>query len=389
MKAKRFFIPVLILAILWIVTGCGSNEKEVKAPLPEVKVIKPIQKDIPITKEFVGQIYGIYDIPIRARVEGWLEGIHFKEGGAVSKGQLLYTIDDEQLNTRVAEAMSTVAEARTILANAESELNRIKPLAEINAVSMSDLDAAQAAYDASQANVDAANANLRSAEIHLSYAKMYSPINGIIGKTKAKVGEFVGREPNPVILNTVSRIDTVRVEFFLTESDYLQLAQASLEKIEEIKKMRDEARQRSGGLELILSDGTIHPYKGKMDFVDRQVDPGTGALLIQGSFPNPDKILRPGQFARVKANISNVENALILPQRCFIELQGSFSVLTVDADGKVGQKQVEVGTTWNDYRLVIDGIGSDELVILEGVQQTRPGMVVKPVISEYESRVTN
>jgi membrane fusion protein (multidrug efflux system) len=276
-----------------------------------------------------------------------------------------------------------------VLANAKSELGRIKPLAEINAVSQSDLDAAQASYDASLANLDAANANLHAAEIKLGYTKMYSPIDGIIGKTLAKVGEFVGREPNPVILNTVSRIDTVRVEFFLTETDYLLLTRVALDNIDELEKIRNRASKQEENLELILADGSVHPYKGKLDFIDRQVDPSTGALLLQGSFPNPDGILRPGQFARVKAKVSEIKDALLLPQRCFIELQGRYSVLVVNADGVVEQKQVDVGTTWHDYRIILGGIGVEDKVVLEGIQMIKPGMSVHPVVAEYESRVIN
>ena len=174
--------------------------------------------------EFVGQTSGLKDIAIRARVEGFLEGLHFQEGGEVKKGDLLYTLESQPFEEKVAARMSAVAEVKTMLAKTKGDLDRIKPLAEINAVSKSDLDEAVAAYEATQSSLDAAKATLRAAKIELSYTKIYSPIDGIIGKTQAKVGDFVGRDPNPVILNTVSQVDTILVTFFITETQYLELA---------------------------------------------------------------------------------------------------------------------------------------------------------------------
>lgn len=382
-----FLLASLMSGVLFY-SSC-KEKKPVEMPPPKVPVVEVIKKTIPVDQEFVGQIYGISDIPIRARVEGWLEGIHFDEGGRVSRGKLLYTIDEEPFRAKVAEAMSRVAEARTLLTNAESDLNRIRPLAEINAVSQSDLDAAQAAYDAAQANLDAANANLEYAQIQLGYTRVTSPIDGIIGKTQARVGEFVGRSPNPVILNTVSRIDTVRVEFFLTESDYLVLTRNMLDSKQELAKVQENTKERKPNLELILADGSVHKYLGSVDFVDREVDPGTGALLIQASFPNPEKILRPGQFARVKVKIRDIEDALVLPQRCLIELQGTFSVLLVTDEGLVEQKQVQVGPVWKDYRVIRSGLQSGDKIILEGLQKVRTGMKVSPDITVYESRFEN
>ncbi|NOQ96218.1 MAG: efflux RND transporter periplasmic adaptor subunit, partial [Desulfobacterales bacterium] len=254
-------------------------------------------------QEFVCQIYGFKDIAIRARVEGFLEEIHFKEGSRITKNTLLYTLESQQFEAAVAAKMSRVAEAQTMLAKAESDLNRIRPLARQKAVSQSDLDAAVALHEAAISSVKAAEANLRAAKIQLGYTKIYSPLSGIIGKTKAKVGDFVGRSPNPVILNTVSRIDTILVQFFITETQYLLLVRRYLSRNDSADRDREEAH-----LELILADGSLYEHKGKADFIDRQVDPTTGAMLIQASFPNPDELLRPGQFARVKAKVTVVKD---------------------------------------------------------------------------------
>jgi membrane fusion protein (multidrug efflux system) len=218
----------------------------------------------------------------------------------------------------------------------------------------------------------------------LSYCEIRSPIDGLIGKTKAKVGEFVGQSPNPVILNTVSSTGKVRVEFFLTESDYLILARERSKRIAEGKEPIEN--QEKGNLQLILSDGSIHPIMGSVDFINREVDQETGSLLIQASFDNPDGLLRPGQFGRVRVKMETVDEALLLPQRCFSEMQGLFSVTAVNDENKIENIQVEVGPMYKDYRLIRSGLQVGDRVVLEGIQKVRPGMVVSPIDVQYESQ---
>ena len=201
MEVKSILL-IILFGILFL-TGCKEEEAAVPPPPPQISVIDVMTKDVPVYQEYVGQVYGELDIPVRARVEGFLETIDFLEGNKVSKGDLLYTIDSQPFEANVASYKSRVAEANTELVRAEAELNRYEPLVEKNAVSKSDYDAAKAQYGAAIASLDAANANLELAEIELGYCNIYSPITGIIGKTEAKVGEFVGRSPNPVILNTI------------------------------------------------------------------------------------------------------------------------------------------------------------------------------------------
>jgi membrane fusion protein (multidrug efflux system) len=269
-KEKKMKTKLSLLCILFLLFfSCGQKEEQqTQAPPPQVTVVVTQAQDVPIYQEFVGQIHGFKDIAIRARVEGFLEGIHFEEGSRVEKGALLYTLESQPFEADVAAKMSRVAEANTRRAKAKSDLDRIEPLAKEKAVSESDLDSAVAQHDASMESVKAAKANLRASNIQLGYTKIYSPISGIIGKTKAKVGDFVGRSPNPVILNTVSSIDTVLVEFFITETQYLELARNLLSKVEP-----DVQNARKESLELILADGSLYDHKGKPEFVDRNVDP--------------------------------------------------------------------------------------------------------------------
>jgi membrane fusion protein, multidrug efflux system len=367
----------IVCGLLLTILSCSKEEAtKVAPPPPKVTVIVTSAQEVPLYQEFVGQIFGLNDIAISARVEGFLEGIHFQEGSEVEKGQLLYTLESQTSKEKVAAQMSRVAEAKTISVNAKGELGRIKPLAEVKAVSQSDLDTAVAMYEASLSSVEAAQANLRALEIQLGYAKIYSPISGIIGKTQAKVGDFVGRNPNPVILNTVSQVDTVLVNFFITESQYLEFAR--------LRAQAAPARQEAKQFELILADESVYELKGKADFLGREVDPTTGALLVQASFPNPEKLLRPGQFAKVRVEVEVVEDGILIPQRCVSELQGLFSVFVVGSNSTVERRDVKVGPKVKEFWLIVEGLKPGEQVVYEGLQMVRDGTVVEPAVKEIE-----
>ncbi|MEN8809703.1 MAG: efflux RND transporter periplasmic adaptor subunit [Desulfobacterales bacterium] len=377
MRLKRHILILFVVAV----AACQQENAEQAAPPPmPVSVVEIQAQEVVVPIEFVGQTLGSKDIAIRARVEGFLVGIHFEEGSEVNEGQLLYTLESQPYEAEVAAMMSQLAEAKTMLAKATSDLNRIRPLAERKAVSQSDLDGAVAAYEASQASVAAAEAVLRASTIKLSYTRILSPINGVIGKTQAKAGDFVGRSPNPVILNTVSNIATVRVEFFLPENQYLMVAREIAE------------RQKAGGpgrgeatFEMILADGTLYPHKGRFEFIDRNVDPTTGSILIQVSFPNPDKIIRPGQFAKVRTVVERVKDGILIPQRCVSELQGVTRVFVVGDDNKAAERVVELGPTVGSDWLILKGLKAGEKVVYEGLQKVSDGAVVDPRIVSPET----
>ena len=336
---------------------------------PEIPVFEAKQQDVPIYNEMVGQIYGLQDIPIRARVDGFLEKISFDEGSRVRKGQLLYSIDPEPFQAEVAAQQSLLAEAQTMMVNARNELDRYIPLAEMNAVSKSDLDAAQASFDAATANVEAARANLKQAQIRLGYCSITAPINGQIGATNAREGEYVGRSPNPVILTTLSRIDTIRVQFSISETKYLQLARAyaSNRSAEEVSKEIQEGRMKPS-VELILSDGSLYEEKGSIDFVNSQINSATGSLLIQASFPNPNRLLRPGLYAKVRLQMALAEGAITIPQRCLIELQGQYSVMVVDENNTVVSRPVVVGEKIGDMAIIDEGLQPGDHVVIDALQ---------------------
>jgi membrane fusion protein, multidrug efflux system len=368
MRVRAGWVSIATVGAV-LLPACSKPAATVAPPL-EVPVVQVIQRDTPITAERVGQIYGAEDIEIRARVAGFLESIHFKEGGNVRKGDLLYTIDPREQEERVAQVQGELASAKTRLVKAESDVKRYRPLAEMKAVSQSDLDAAVAEEGAARGQVDAAEATLRSARISLGYTRIASPIDGLIGMTQAKVGDYVGQFPNPIVLNTVSNVASVQARFSITERDYLDL----------MRKFgaRGEATTRHDDIELLLADGSVYPQKGSLDFADRQVDSSTGTLRIQASFPNPDRLLRPGQYARVRIVIDVRKGALLVPQRAVQELQGQQMVSIVGPDDAVQSRTLQMGPRIGSLWMVDQGLNPGDRVILEGAQKVRPGAKVVP-----------
>ena len=380
MKIKLLFV-VISLSLIF---SCKDESVKVNPP-QKIKVYKVTTKTVPIYEEFVGQVFGEKDIPIRARVEGFLDEIHFKEGSNIEKGKLLYVIDPDPQKEAVVAKQSMVAQANTLLIQKESDLNRIKPLAALDAVSKRELDMAQAQRDAAISSLKAANADLNIAKINLSYTRILSPIDGIIGRTLAREGEFVGKNPNPVILNTVSDISNIRVQFFLSENEYLRIA----EKYSKAQRDSTEgAKVKKIAVELYLSNGSLFDQKGLLDFIDRNIDTSTGTILVQATFPNPNKIIRPGQFVRVKVKVMDLKDALLVPQKCLIELQGQYSVLIVNKENKIETVQVVIGEKIPGYTIIKSGIKSGDQVILEGLQKAKPGLAVIPVVTEYKNQST-
>ncbi len=380
--SMRFKTVILILSGLSITFFSCKEKKTDEVKIPEITVIKTVQNDVPIYETYVGQVYGYSDIPIRARVQGFLTGIYFQEGSKVNKGELLYTIDPQEYEAKVATQESYLAEAKTKLAKAKSDLDRIEPLAEINAVSKSDLDAARANYQAALSYVKAMESNLKFAKINLGYCWVKAPISGFIGKTNARIGEFVGQNPNPVILNTISTTDTVRVQFFINEADYLRLARKY--KSDTTFKKKDMSKIR-----LILADGSLFKYKGYLNFINREVDPQTGSLLVETVFPNPEKLLKPGQYSKVVIQLDEVKDALLIPQRCIMELQGKHMVFIVKDDNTVENKMIETGEKIGDMQIVTKGLKAGEMVVIDALQTVKTGMKITPKEIEFKSKSTS
>jgi membrane fusion protein (multidrug efflux system) len=380
MSGNHYLFPVKILLVLplLIIFSCKDKTPQVPPP-PEIQVHEVNAYDIPFVMEFVGQTYGLFDIAIRARVEGFLEGLHFEEGSNVNEGQLLYTIDPLPFEAKVAEQQSRLAQAETAKVKMKSDLDRIRPLAEMNAVSQRDLDAAVANYDAAIAEVEAAEASLRAANIELGYTRIYSPINGIIGISQAKPGDFVGREPNPVVLNGVSRTDVILVRFSLTEAQYLGMRKRN----EELRAGGDDSPEPVT-LKLLMAGGYVHEQTGRIDFADRSVNASTGTLLLQASFDNPDRIVRPGQFARIRVIFDLEKDVVMVPQRCVTELQGRFLVNLVGEGNVIESREVRLAFKSGNMWAVESGLQEGDVIVLEGLQIAREGVTITPVPAEFE-----
>ena len=374
-RARNSWSRLWRVAGIALLAACGESAPPV-APTPEIAVVNVIQRDTEITQDFVGQTRGSTDIPIRARVEGFLESRNFQEGGEVQKDQLLYTIDQRPFQTKVVEAEGRLAEASTMLAKARADLARIEPLAKMKAVSQQDLDGSIAQRDASMGSVQAAEAQLELANIELGYTEIQSPIDGIIGISEGEVGEFVGAPPNPVVLNYVSLTDPIRVRFSINERDYLRLSRA-------IAKARKEGRELTGsGVQMILADGSIHDHLGTVVASDASINPQTGTFTLEADFPNPETIVIAGQFARVRVVIDNRKNGLLVPQRAISELQGNFRVYVVTPDGTVAMRVVEPGPQIGQLTLIDSGLKAGEQVAIEGLLSLSDGATVRPKLVE-------
>ena len=367
-------LPVVLLAAA--LGACGkSPEGTGGMPALPVGVTQVAVQDVPLEIEMVGTTMGIQDVPIRARVEGYLETMEFQEGRFVDRGDVLYTIDPQPFQARLVGAQSELAAAQTNLAKAESDLARIRPLAEMDAVSQQDLDAAVAQEAAARAMVRASEAAVDLANIELSYTRIEAPIDGLIGITQARPGEFVGREPNPVVLNVLSDIDPIRVRFSISEREFINLTRTIIGAGKQLQPREDE---KPVNLELILADGSVHPHKGSVVAVAQAMDPQTGTYAIEAQFKNTDTGVLPGQFARVRAPYQTLRGATTIPRKALVELQGRFQVYVVGADNTVQIRDVEPGPVKGNTQVISSGLAGGESVIVEGTQKVRAGMSVVP-----------
>ena len=376
--SRSLFLLPLGGLLLISLAACGpKSESPQQVPALGVLVTESTRKDVPLSIDMVGATLGTQDVAIRARVEGFLESIDFQEGTFVQKGDLLYTIDAQPFQAKLVEAQSQLAAAQTNLAKAESDLARIRPLAEMKAVSEQDLDGAVAMEAAARAGVQASEAAVDLAEINLSYTRIMAPITGLIGLTKARPGEFVGRDPSPVVLNTLSDIEPIRVRFSISEREYLIMARTYLAKHD--GDGRSDLSGEKSDLILILADGSVHEHMGQAIAAAQSIDQETGTFTVDASFPNPGGLLLPGQFARIRAMYQTLEDVVVIPRQAISEMQSLFRVYVVNSSNVVEAKEVELGPVTGDDVVIESGLGAGEMVIVEGLQKVRPGMTVKPM----------
>jgi membrane fusion protein (multidrug efflux system) len=371
----------LILLLAFCVSGCADKKEEpAAAGAPEVEATNVVEKDVPIYSEWVGTTEGLVNAKIRAQVSGYLMKQNYREGALVKKGDLLFEIDPRTFKAAFDQADGQLAQAKAKLGKTELDVKRYTPLAKTGAISKQELDDAVQANLAAKASVDSAQATVEQARLSLGFTRITSPINGIAGTANAQIGDLVG--PQTSELTTVSTIDPIKVYFSISEQEYLDVA----EKI----NVAEAASEMTRGaiLDLILANGSVYPQKGKLSFADRQVDVKTGTIRIAALFPNNGNLLRPGQFARIRALTQTRKNALLVPQRSVTELQGSYQLAVVGSDNKVQIRPVKVGNRIDSLWVINEGLKSGERVITEGVQKVKEGQVVKVKSEEAPSKAS-
>jgi membrane fusion protein (multidrug efflux system) len=360
-------IGALIVAAA-AVTACQKAAPP-PTPPPAVVVVAPVvQTDVPNYSEWVGTTAGDINAEIRPQVAGYLLNRMYQEGSFVRKGQLLFQIDPRQFQAQVEQAHANVGQGEAQLNKAKKDVARYGPLAAQHAVSQQELDNAIAAEQVAQANLEALKAGLDQTHLSLEWTKVLSPIDGIAGASLAQVGNLVNPQS---VLATVSRVDPIRVQFNLSEQEYLHYREhptgASAETINE--------------LNLVLSDGSVYPRTGRLIFTDRQVDTKTGTISAVGLFPNPGNLLRPGQYAKVRAETRVDRGAILVPQRAVNEIQGAYQIAVVGDDNKAEVRTVQVGRQVGDQWIVEKGLKPHERVVVDGFSRAKAGVVVKPQLA--------
>src|SRR6201981_213316 len=364
-------VGVLMIA-LTVCAGCSSKAEKPGPPPPGVTVATVIQRDVPIRQEWVGTMAGNVDADIRPKVEGFLLSRLYMEGSYVEKGQPMFQLDKRQAEAAVEQAHGDVARARAALAQAQIDVRRYTPLVAQKAVSQAELDKAQSAERGSRATVAADQAGLDNARLNLGWTTVTSPISGIAGVAKIGIGDLI---TPTTVMTTVSSVNPIYVDVNIAEQDYLRLTR--------------EKSSRTGHtpLELILGDGTVFPHTGRPLFVNREVDSRTGTIQVRGEFPNPGNVLRPGQYARVRADTELRKGALLIPQQSVSELQGVYQVGVVAGDNKVNITTVTLGPQFGDMWIVESGLQAGENVVVDGLQRVKSGMVVAP--AHYKDTTSN
>jgi len=328
------------------------------------------QSTVPLYAEYTGQTRGSVELEVRARVEGILQQQHYQDGSEVKRGDLLFTIDPATYQATLAQTQSRLAEAQAALTRATNDVNRYRPLAASRAIPQQTLDNAISAQEGAQAQVAAARANVQQAQLDLGYTRIRAEVSGLAGKAEVLPGNFVGRG-EPTLLTKISQLDPIRARFSIPESEFLRIQRS----MEGMTREQRQARGR-GAFEMSFSDGSVYPHKGDFVFGDRQVDPTTGALLVEVSFPNTNKQVRPGQFARVRFLMGALDSAIVVPQRAVRELQGTFRVAVVDSANRVLFRTVESPATFGNDRVITGGLRPGERIVVEGLQRVRDSVVV-------------
>lgn len=362
---------LLLLTTLagFLAIGLGCSKKAAPAPKPTVQVTAAIQQDVSVYTEATGQLQGALNVEVRAKVDGFLESMPIKEGQKVKKGDLLFTIDSRTPAAAVDQAKGALARAQAAWDKAKADVARFKPLAASQAISQQELDNALSAERAAKATYDAAKADVTAASVNLGYTKVTAPMEGVVGTTSVNPGALVTAN---TLLTSISQTEKMKIEVALPERDYIKLSGMI-----NAAATRDlKAAAKNPKSVLILADGSTYGHKGYVETVDRAIDASTGTLKIRILFPNPEGLLRPGQFGKIRGATETMTGAILVPQRAVQEVQGSYNVAVVGADQKVELRAVKTGARSGTWWVISEGLKPGEKVIVEGLQKVRNGLEV-------------
>ncbi len=363
---RAVFLMSIMLAAVGT-AGCGGKHEAPPPPPVDVVVATVEAKDVAVHSEWVGTTDGSVNAQIRARVQGYLESQNYREGTLVTPGTLLFTIDARPYRTALDAAKGDLGRTEAQLTKTQQDVGRYMPLAKEGAISQQELDDAVQANRAAKAAVDSARAGVEKAQLDLDWTQLKSPIGGIAGISVAQVGDLIGEN---TVLTTVSQVDPIKVSVPISEQEYLRYAGRI--------QLDDSAGGREGTLELILADGSVYPERGTASVANRQVDVKTGTLLVVTLFPNPRNLIRPGQFAKVRAALETHGNAVVVPQRAVQEMQGTYQVAVVSAENKVSMRRVKTGARIDNAVVIEEGLTPGERIVVDGLQRVRDGAIVNP-----------
>lgn len=366
-----------LTAVVLTSSSCGALKPQVAAVSPptQVGVVKAIQMDVPVHVEWVASLDGYVNAQIQPEVSGYLIRQNYKEGSYVHKGDVLFEIDPRPFQAALDQAKGQLAQARAQLYLADVNVKRDTPLVKERAIAQSQLDTETAAQMQAQAAIQGGEAAVEQAQLNLGFTKVLSLVDGIAGIATTQMGNLVSPA---TVLTMVSQVNPIKAYFPISEQEYLQFTSKLLKTKTSASDLLRTADSRV--LDLILSDGSIYPHKGQVIFTDRQVDPQTGTIRVVGAFPNPGNILRPGQFGRVRALVGLRQEAVLVPQRCVTELQGTYEVAVVTAQNSISIRKVKVGDRVGSSWVINEGLAAGEEVVSDGTSKVRDAMPVKPTI---------
>jgi RND family efflux transporter MFP subunit len=361
---------ILMVALAIFVSSCNRGRAAAATPTPEVEVATVEQRDVPVFSEWVATLDGYVNAQIRPQVSGYIIRQNYVEGSVVGKGQVLFEIDPRPFSAALDRAKGDLAQSQAQLGKSMLDVDRDTPLAEAKAIAQSQLDNEVQAKLGAQAAVESAKAAVEQAGLNLEWTKVTSLVDGIAGIAQVQIGNLIG--PTSV-LTSVSQVEPIKAYFPISEREYVLVQKES-----DAPSNKHTIRFFGNSLELILTDGSLYPQKGKILLADRQVDSTTGTIRIVAAFPNPGNVLRPGQYGRVRVETDMKRGALLLPQSAIAQTQGSYQVAVVGSDHRVSMRTVKPGPTVGTMWVIDEGLKPGEQVVVEGLQQLKQGTLVTP-----------